>query len=63
MAYVKEHSGHREFEVRRELLAAVAAMSADRCRAILEWGLQNLGPNAEQMLKLGSCWASHFQAF
>lgn len=57
VAYVKEHSGHREFEVRRELLAAVAAMSADRCRAILHWGRKNLGPDAGDMLKLVCGWS------
>ena len=53
VAYVKEHSGHREFEVRRELVAAVAEMSSERCRAILQWGKNNLGPKADEELKLG----------
>ena len=43
MAYVKEHSGHRDFEVRRELLAAVAERNPDRCQAILAWGKEHLG--------------------
>ena len=53
VAYVKEHSGHREFEVQRELVAAVKEMSAERCRAILQWGKNNLGPKADEELKLG----------
>jgi len=53
VAYVKEHSGHREFEVKRELVAAVAEMSAERCRAILQWGKINLGPKADEELRLG----------
>ena len=53
VAYVKEQSGHREFEVRRELVAAVAEMSAERCRAILHWGKNNLGSKADEELKLG----------
>ena len=43
MAYVKEHSGHRDFEVRRELLAAVAELNPDRCQAILAWAKEHLG--------------------
>ena len=56
VAYVKEHSGHREFEVQRELVAAVKEMSGERCRAILQWGKHNLGPKADEELKLG--WKS-----
>ena len=35
---VQEHSGHRSFEVTRELVAAVAQSDAARCNEILQLG-------------------------
>ena len=50
MCAVKQSIGHRMFEARREVKAAVAAGDVERCRQILEWGHQNLGEEASMIL-------------
>ncbi|CAJ1392654.1 unnamed protein product [Effrenium voratum] len=50
MAHVKEHAGHRAFEVARELAAAIEEGSLERCRSILDWGKVNLGKDWQQQL-------------
>ena len=51
MVYVKQHFGHRTFEVLRELRAAVDAGDAPRCLKILNWGKENLSSRAEEELQ------------
>ncbi|CAE7485487.1 unnamed protein product [Symbiodinium sp. CCMP2592] len=52
MLHVKENAGHRAFEVSREVMAAVAEPNAvERCHNILQWGKENLGPNADAELQ------------
>lgn len=46
ITWVKDKSGHRSFEVRREVQAAAASGEVERCRKILEWGMSNLGSKA-----------------
>ncbi|CAE7677034.1 Pclo [Symbiodinium sp. CCMP2456] len=46
MAHVKEHSGHRSFEVKRELVAMVHKGDAQKCYDILDWGRKELGDSA-----------------
>lgn len=48
MAYVKEHAGHRNFEVSRELIAAVKESNSNRCDEILRWGEGLLGAESIQ---------------
>eukprot|EP00435_Cladocopium_sp_Y103_P069505 s1579_g33.t1 len=48
MAFVKEHAGHRSFEVARELIAAVKESDSRRCDEILQWGTELLGAKSVQ---------------
>ncbi|CAE7519820.1 XBAT32 [Symbiodinium sp. CCMP2592] len=50
MAHVKEHSGHRSFEVKRELVAMVQKGNAQKCYDILDWGRKELGDAATHEL-------------
>ncbi|CAE7226382.1 ANKRD50, partial [Symbiodinium pilosum] len=40
MLFVKETSGHRSFEIKRQLVADVAANNTTRCRKTLKWADQ-----------------------
>lgn len=53
MAYVKEHAGHRSFEVSRELVAAVKESDSKRCDDILSWGKELLGDESVQEIVNG----------
>ncbi|CAE7715002.1 ANKRD50 [Symbiodinium sp. CCMP2592] len=47
MLFIKESSGHRVFEIKRQLIADVAANSELECRKTLKWA----GKDAEAVLK------------
>ncbi|CAE7446408.1 ANKRD50 [Symbiodinium necroappetens] len=47
MLFIKESSGHREFEIKRELIAHVAANSEPECRKTLLWA----GKDAKAVLQ------------
>jgi len=54
MIYIKEGSGHRTFEVARELAAAVADTGTEavkRAGNILKWGKDHLGKDATKQLQ------------
>ncbi|CAE7397670.1 Ankrd17, partial [Symbiodinium necroappetens] len=54
MIYIKEGSGHRTFEVARELAAAVADTGTEavkRAGNILKWGKDHLGKDATRQLQ------------
>ncbi|CAE7453374.1 Pclo [Symbiodinium pilosum] len=51
MAFVKEHSGHRGFEVKRELVAAIAQSDAGRCSEILFLGRHSVVADGPDHLK------------
>ena len=48
MTDAKRTSGHREYGIHRELVAAVAAGDVDRCETILLWGSE-LFPSVRQL--------------
>ncbi|CAE7638219.1 ANKRD50 [Symbiodinium necroappetens] len=47
MLFIKESSGHRVFEIKRQLIADVAANSEPQCRETLHWA----GKDAQAVLK------------
>ncbi len=56
MEKAKKTSGHRAYDVQRELIAAVADVDLCRCDTTLAWGLQLFGSCGQLAQVLNAMW-------